>query len=107
MGLAPSRKAGITDARGASESAFQADHRVRSGHQRPARVAAVISSPDLGVFAVTAAGPGPRRGHVICSGVFAVAAVAAAGISCPGHPPACPATFAQRTSSSLIGHYGK
>src|SRR5690242_730101 len=43
-----------------------------------ARVAAVISSPHLGVFAVIAAGPGPRRGHVIYSGVFAVAAVTAA-----------------------------
>jgi hypothetical protein len=43
---------------------------------------AVISSPNLGVFAVTAAGPGLRRGHVICSGVIAVAAVAAAGVSC-------------------------
>jgi len=38
---------------------------------------AVISSPHLGVFAVNAAGPGLRRGHVIYSGVFAVAAVAA------------------------------
>jgi hypothetical protein len=45
-----------------------------------ARRAAVISSPDLGVFAVTAAGPEPRRGHVICSGVFAVAAVTAADV---------------------------
>jgi hypothetical protein len=55
-----------------------------------ARGAAVISSPDLGVFAVTAAGPGSRRGHVICSGVLAVAAVAAAGISCPGPSAALP-----------------
>ena len=43
-----------------------------------ARVAAVISSPNLGVFAVTAAGPRLRRGHVIYSDVSAVAAVAAA-----------------------------
>ena len=43
-----------------------------------ARVTAVISSPFLGAFAVTAAGPGLRRGHVIYSGVSAVAAVAAA-----------------------------
>ena len=36
----------------------------------------------LGVFAVAAGGSGPRRGHVICSGVFAVAAViAVAGFS--------------------------
>ena len=32
------------------------------------------------VFAVTAAGSGPRRGHIICSGAFAVAAVTAAGV---------------------------
>ena len=37
----------------------------------------VISSPNLGVFAVIAAGPGLRRGHVIYSGVSAVGAVAA------------------------------
>src|SRR5262249_60573210 len=50
-----------------------------------AHIAAVISSPDLGVFAVTAAGSGLRRGHVIYSGVFAVAAVAAAVVCgcCP------------------------
>src|SRR5215472_5963632 len=50
-----------------------------------ARVAAVISTPDLGVFAVSAAGSGLRRGHVIYSGVFAVAAVrgAVASCSCP------------------------
>ena len=41
----------------------------------------VISSPFLGVFAVTAAGPGPRRGHVIYSGVLAAAAVTAVGVS--------------------------
>ena len=41
---------------------------------------AVISSPILAVFAVIAAGSGPRRGHVICSDVFAVAAVTAAGV---------------------------
>ena len=46
----------------------------------PARSAAVISSPILAVFAVTAAGSRPRRGHVTCSGVFAVAAVTAAGV---------------------------
>ena len=39
-----------------------------------------ISSPNLGVFAVTAADPGPRLGHIIYSGVFAVAAVTAAGV---------------------------
>src|SRR5262249_15607900 len=51
----------------------------------PARRAAVISTPDLGVFAVSAAGSGLRRGHVIYSGVFAVAAVwgAVASCSCP------------------------
>ena len=49
-----------------------------------AHVPAVISSLDLGVFAVTAAGPGLRRGHVICSDVFAVTAVAAAGVSTSG-----------------------
>ena len=38
--------------------------------------AVVISSPDLGVFAVNAAGPGLRRGHVVIyRGVLAVAAV--------------------------------
>src|SRR6266568_4873307 len=46
-----------------------------------ARVPAVISSRDLGVFAVNAAGPGLRRGHVIYSGVLAVAAVAAVVVS--------------------------
>jgi hypothetical protein len=46
-----------------------------------AHVAAVISSPDLDVFAVTAAGPGLRRGHGIYSGVFAVVAVRAAVVS--------------------------
>ena len=40
----------------------------------------VISSPNWGVFAVTAAAPGPRRGHVIYSGVLAVAAVTAVGV---------------------------
>ncbi len=40
-----------------------------------AHTAAVISSPFLGVSAVIAGGSGPRQGHVICSGVFAVAAV--------------------------------
>jgi hypothetical protein len=54
-----------------------------------ARSAAVISSPDLGVFAVNAAGPGLRWGQVICSGVFAVAGVIAAGVSwsCPSFGP--------------------
>src|SRR5207253_9718608 len=54
-----------------------------------ARVAAVISSPDSGVFAVTAAGPEPRRGHVIRSGVVAVAAVTAAGVRCLNLTLAC------------------
>jgi hypothetical protein len=49
----------------------------------------VISSPDSGVFAVTAAGPEPRRGHVICSGVVAVAAVTAAGVRCLIRSLAC------------------
>jgi hypothetical protein len=49
--------------------------------RRGARVTAVISSPFLGVFSVIAAGPGLRRGRVICSGVLAVAAVTAAGLS--------------------------
>ena len=43
----------------------------------PEHETAVISSPILGVFAVTAAGPGLRRVHVTCSGVFAVTAVTA------------------------------
>jgi hypothetical protein len=58
-----------------------------------ARRPAVISSPILGVFAVTAAGPGLRRGHVIYSGVFAVAAVTAAGVPCLVHSLACPGEF--------------
>src|ERR1017187_2482295 len=49
--------------------------------RRGARVTAVISSPFLVIFAVIAAGPGLRRGRVICSGVLAVAAVTAAGLS--------------------------
>jgi hypothetical protein len=48
-------------------------------------------SRDLGVFAVNAAGPGLRRGHVIYSGVLAVAAVAAVVVSWFGHPSAGPA----------------
>jgi hypothetical protein len=36
-----------------------------------APVPAVISSPIFDVFAVNAAAPGPRRGHVIYSGVSA------------------------------------
>jgi|SRR5580698_6532833 hypothetical protein len=39
------------------------------------------SSPFRGVLAVTAAGPGLRRGHVICSGVSAVADVKGAGLN--------------------------
>jgi hypothetical protein len=35
-------------------------------------ISAVISSPNLGVSAVTDAGLGSRRGHVIYSGVYAV-----------------------------------
>ena len=58
-----------------------------------ARVTAVISSPISGVFAVTAAGPGLRRGHVIYSGVFAVAAVTAAGVPCLVDSLACPGEF--------------
>ena len=61
----------------------------------------------MGVLAVTAAGPGLRRGHVIYSDVSAVAAVAAAVAGCPGPSAGWPATFAESTSSSLIGHYGK
>lgn len=57
---------------------------MRSGRTRTLPL--VISSPILGVFAVAAAGPEPRRGHVICSGVFAVAAVTAAGVLLPGSP---------------------
>jgi hypothetical protein len=57
---------------------------VAAGPTCGALVTAVISSPDLGVFAVTAAAPGLRRGHIICSGVLAVAAVTAVGVSCPG-----------------------
>ena len=49
-----------------------------------AHVAVVISSPDLGVIAVIAGACGLRRGHVICSGVFAVAGVTAAAVSCGG-----------------------
>jgi hypothetical protein len=60
-----------------------------------ARGAAVISSPISGVFAVTAAGPGLRRGHVIYSGVFAVAAVTAAGVPCLVRSLACPASSAE------------
>ena len=41
----------------------------------------IISSLNLGVFAVTAAAPGLRRGHVIYSGVLAVAAVVTAVVS--------------------------
>ena len=55
------------------------DQRERSPSRR-------ISSPHLGVFAVIAAGPGSRRGHAIYSGVFAVAAVTAAGVPCPVRP---------------------
>jgi hypothetical protein len=55
----------------------------------------VISSPISGVFAVTAAGPGLRRGHVIYSGVFAVAAVTAAGVPCLVRSLACPASSAE------------
>ena len=54
--------------------------------------AVLISSANLGVFAVNAAGPGPRRGRLICSGVFAGAAVTAAGVSCPGSLPSVPAS---------------
>ena len=64
----------------------------------------LISSLVLGVFAVTRQVPGLRRGHVIYSGVSAVAAVTAAVL---GHPSACPPTFAEGTLSLLIGHYGK
>jgi hypothetical protein len=60
-----------------------------------AHIAAVISSPISGVFAVTAAGPGLRRGHVIYSGVFAVAAVTAAGVPCLVRSLACPASSAE------------
>ena len=67
-----------------------------------AQVAAVISSPILGVFAVTAAGPGLRRGHVIYSGVFAVAAVTAAGVPCLVHSLACPGEFCWGVPGSLI-----
>ena len=49
-----------------------------------ARRSAVISSPNLGVFAVTAAAFEPRRGHVIYSGVLAVTAVVTAVVSRPG-----------------------
>jgi hypothetical protein len=45
-----------------------------------ARRPADISSPNLGVVAVAAGGPGLRRGHVIYSGVFAVGGVPGAGI---------------------------
>ena len=50
-----------------------------------ARGAAVISSLNRGVFAVTAGGLGLRLGHVIYRGVVAVAAVRAAVVSgcCP------------------------
>ena len=49
----------------------------------------VISSPNLGVFAVIAAGPGLRRGHVICSGVCRVwaAVVCRSGISSASDVP--------------------
>ena len=67
-----------------------------------ARSPAVISSPNWGVFAVTAAGPGLRRGHVIYSGVFAVAAVTAAAVPCLVHSLACPAGSAEGIPSSLI-----
>jgi hypothetical protein len=50
--------------------------------QENARRPGVISSPDLGVFAVVAGGSGLRRGRVICSAVFAVADVAAAVALC-------------------------
>ncbi len=55
-------------------------HSVADTPLTAARSAAVISSPNLGVLAVAAAGPGLRRGHVIYSGVFAVAGVPGAGI---------------------------
>src|ERR1700730_16108798 len=61
---------------------------------------AVISSPLWGVFAVTAVGPGPRRGHVICSGVFAVAAVTAAGPPAWPRSLACPASSAEASWAS-------
>jgi hypothetical protein len=56
---------------------------------RDAHIAAVISSPNFGVVAVAAAGPGLRRGQVIYSGVFAVAGVPGAGIRwlCPSWRP--------------------
>ena len=72
-----------------------------------ARRTAVISSPFSGVFAVNAAAPGRRRGHVIYSGVSAVAAVATAVVLRPGPSADLPATFAESASSSLIGHYGR
>jgi len=36
------------------------------------KISAVIWSPNLGVFAVSAGALGPRRGHVIWSGVHAI-----------------------------------
>jgi hypothetical protein len=53
------------------------------------RAVIVISSPISGVFAVIAAGRGPRRGHVICSGVFAVCSRCSSR-RCPGPLPGLP-----------------
>jgi hypothetical protein len=72
--------------RAASDTKRSRDNRARSRR---------YLKPISGVFAVTAAGPGLRRGHVIYSGVFAVAAVTAAGVPCLVRSLACPASSAE------------
>jgi hypothetical protein len=58
--------------------------------------------PHFGCLRCNTAGPGPRRGHVICSAVFAVAAVTAAGVPpCPGSRPAR-ASSGESVATSLI-----